>query len=379
MELLNRHIHGTPANATYIGRGSPLGNLKVIDKEVTRDQAIEWYKGWLKDKLIQRDPHVEGAFRNLRDCSRLLCFCRPRPCHGQVIADYWAEINQYGSYEEGLIEFTRKHNKGVHYTPDMDGINHINVYSKSMTDLGRQLSNFAHTPFMHPEHGRFESIEAYWYWQATGQQHGALKALYGYEAKKLGKQFPRMQIQGFIVKIKEALILKFEQNEQLALRFKATQLPLTHYYFFGDATNAKIVHDAKSAWLVQYLELIRKYLQGNAHKVIIAGSRGVEDLQTVKTAYKDSGFEAVEIVSGHARGVDRLGEKVAEQNELPVKMFFPDWDTQGKAAGMIRNRAMGDYATALVAVWDGRSKGTKYMIEYMKSLNKPVHVHMGTE
>lgn len=45
------------------------------------------------------------------------------------------------------------------YTATTDGIDHINIYSKGKTTLGRMLSNFACTPFTHPEDGKFASIE----------------------------------------------------------------------------------------------------------------------------------------------------------------------------------------------------------------------------
>jgi hypothetical protein len=102
-------------------------------------------------------------------------------------------------------------------------------------------------------------------------------------------------------------------------------------------------------------------------KTIIAGSREGFTIKDVRKACKDSGFTITEVVSGAARGVDRLGEQWAKENNVPIKQFFPDWDGLGKKAGHVRNREMGDYADALVALWDGESKGTKGMIDYAKS------------
>jgi hypothetical protein len=110
-------------------------------------------------------------------------------------------------------------------------------------------------------------------------------------------------------------------------------------------------------------------------KVIVAGSREGFVARNVFEAIKESGFTITEIVSGTARGVDKDGEYYAACRELPVKRFPADWDQYGKAAGHIRNKQMADYADALVAVWDGKSPGTKNMIETMKSLNKPVYVY----
>lgn len=109
-------------------------------------------------------------------------------------------------------------------------------------------------------------------------------------------------------------------------------------------------------------------------KVIIAGSRGIDDIVLVQQAWIESKFDITEVVSGTARGVDKLGEELAEAIAIPVKRFPAMWDQHGKAAGILRNESMGIYADALIAVWDGKSKGTKHMIQYMKSMNKPVYV-----
>lgn len=110
-------------------------------------------------------------------------------------------------------------------------------------------------------------------------------------------------------------------------------------------------------------------------KVIVAGSRDGFVAKNVFEAIEESNFIITKVVSGTARGVDKDGEYYAKCNKLPVKQFPADWSTYGKRAGFIRNMAMANYADALVAVWDGKSKGTKHMIDTMKALNKPVYVY----
>jgi hypothetical protein len=109
-------------------------------------------------------------------------------------------------------------------------------------------------------------------------------------------------------------------------------------------------------------------------KVVIAGSRSVEDPQLVYQAIESSGFVVREVVSGGAYGVDALGEVWAREQEVPVRVFKPDWGRYGRGAGPVRNREMADYADALVAVWDGESKGTADMIRQMEERGKPVYV-----
>lgn len=110
-------------------------------------------------------------------------------------------------------------------------------------------------------------------------------------------------------------------------------------------------------------------------KVIIAGSREGFVAKNVFEAVEQSGFSISEVVSGGARGVDRDGEYYARCNNLPVKQFIPKWDMLGKAAGFWRNDEMAKYADALVAIWDGKSKGTKHMIDAMTKLGKPIYVY----
>jgi hypothetical protein len=112
-------------------------------------------------------------------------------------------------------------------------------------------------------------------------------------------------------------------------------------------------------------------------KVIVAGSRDIIDPIVVWDAIRESGYEITEVVSGRARGVDTLGEEWAAANGIPVKPFpvtKEEWRTIGKYAGHLRNRKMGDYGQALVAIWDGQSKGTRQMVEYMALLGKPYYV-----
>lgn len=109
-------------------------------------------------------------------------------------------------------------------------------------------------------------------------------------------------------------------------------------------------------------------------KVIIAGSRDITDLYLVEDAVLMSKFEITEVVSGGARGVDKLGEVFANYLSIPVKMFQADWAKFGKSAGHRRNKEMAQYSDALIAVWDGVSPGTKSMIRYMYELKKPVFI-----
>jgi predicted Rossmann fold nucleotide-binding protein DprA/Smf involved in DNA uptake len=98
-------------------------------------------------------------------------------------------------------------------------------------------------------------------------------------------------------------------------------------------------------------------------KTIIAGGRTITDYSLVLSAIGESEFEITEIVSGMAPGVDTLAVQYSQENNLPLAEFHADWNQYKKAAGPIRNREMANYADALIAIWDGESRGTKNMIE----------------
>jgi hypothetical protein len=109
-------------------------------------------------------------------------------------------------------------------------------------------------------------------------------------------------------------------------------------------------------------------------KVIVAGSRDITNREIIVNAIESSKFEITEIVSGTARGVDKLGEKYGLTYNIPIIMFPANWNKYGKSAGYIRNTEMAKYADALIAIWDGKSSGTKHMIKTMNDMKKPVHV-----
>jgi len=103
-------------------------------------------------------------------------------------------------------------------------------------------------------------------------------------------------------------------------------------------------------------------------KFAIVGSRTFENYDLVKKTLKD--LEITEIVSGGAKGADSLAEKYAKENNIPTKIFKPDWEKFGRAAGMIRNKHIIDYSEKVIAFWDGISKGTKNSIDHAKKQGK---------
>lgn len=114
-------------------------------------------------------------------------------------------------------------------------------------------------------------------------------------------------------------------------------------------------------------------------KVIIAGSRGFSNYKLLrkqcnKFLREKRKTSNIIVVSGHARGADTLGEKYAQDEGFTLEIYPAQWKKFGKRAGYRRNEQMAEVADALIAFWDGSSKGTKHMIDIMNEKNLLVRV-----
>lgn len=114
-------------------------------------------------------------------------------------------------------------------------------------------------------------------------------------------------------------------------------------------------------------------------RLVICGTRDVAESDeaaeaVILTMEIRLWMKPTEIVSGCARGGDAVGEMVAKRLGVKVVRFWPDWRTQGKSAGFIRNQKMVKYADACLAIWDGHSRGTKHTIDIAKQKPIPVAV-----
>lgn len=101
-------------------------------------------------------------------------------------------------------------------------------------------------------------------------------------------------------------------------------------------------------------------------RVIIAGGRDFNNypgLAKVMDRLLANVTDEITVVCGMAQGTDRLGERYAKERGYAIRYFPADWDNNGRRAGFIRNEQMAQNADALVAFWDGKSRGTKHMIE----------------
>lgn len=112
-------------------------------------------------------------------------------------------------------------------------------------------------------------------------------------------------------------------------------------------------------------------------RTIIAGSSRCPSvtIETVARAVRECGWDPSLVISGAAMGADRAGELWAEANEIPILRCPANWDLHGRSAGIIRNTEMAGKADALIALWDGKSRGTYHMINVAQSKGLRVYVH----
>jgi len=122
-------------------------------------------------------------------------------------------------------------------------------------------------------------------------------------------------------------------------------------------------------------------------KIIVAGSRTIKNKQEVfhcisngimQLCKKEPSPLKVELVSGGAKGVDTLADDFAKIWKMEITIFHANWNQFGKRAGYLRNILMADYVGeegALIAIWDGKSRGTKMMIDIAKKKGMAVVIY----
>lgn len=98
-------------------------------------------------------------------------------------------------------------------------------------------------------------------------------------------------------------------------------------------------------------------------RVIIAGSRTITNAHIVSVILNTAPFMITTILSGCAPGPDTFAIEFGRWNEIEVEKYPADWANKGIHAGLIRNNEMAKKADALIAIWDGKSKGTYHMIK----------------
>jgi hypothetical protein len=114
-------------------------------------------------------------------------------------------------------------------------------------------------------------------------------------------------------------------------------------------------------------------------KLIVAGGRDFNDVELLDVSIRQVVAElpddyVVSIVSGMAKGADKLGHQWAKENQCKVYEYYADWRAEPRRAGYLRNEAMAKVASGLLAFHDSISKGTAHMIHTARAKDLYVKV-----
>ncbi len=106
-------------------------------------------------------------------------------------------------------------------------------------------------------------------------------------------------------------------------------------------------------------------------KIAIIGSRTLIVNNLEKYLPKD----VTEIVSGGAKGIDTCARQYALKNNIKLTEFLPEYNKYGRSAPLKRNLQIIEYADMVIAFWDKSSRGTKFVIDNCRKINKKVIVY----
>lgn len=154
--------------------------------------------------------------------------------------------------------------------PVNDGIDHINIYSRGKTKLGRFLTNMNDTP-VNTEHGEFKSAESYWHWLklhslSPSPKLEIFRTLSSFESHQLSRKMMgvaddgiKSQISAIVTSevfrnhIKNMITNKIKDNPQFLSLFRDNKVPYTHYYYYGSIDYAKVIPLPQYDWIPQFL------------------------------------------------------------------------------------------------------------------------------
>lgn len=119
------------------------------------------------------------------------------------------------------------------------------------------------------------------------------------------------------------------------------------------------------------------YIYDDHFRLVIAGGREFTDYKLLKRKCDkilSRITKPITIISGSANGADSLGERYANENGYNLYIMPASWKEHGNSAGHVRNRQMADTASACITFWDGKSPGTKGMIDYCNKIDLQLRV-----
>jgi hypothetical protein len=107
-------------------------------------------------------------------------------------------------------------------------------------------------------------------------------------------------------------------------------------------------------------------------KVAVIGSRGLSVTYLGRYLPENT----TEIVSGGAKGVDTSAREYALAHGIKLTEFLPEYTRFGRSAPLKRNITIIEYSDIVLAFWDGKSRGTKFVIDNCRKLGVEVRVYI---
>ena len=107
-------------------------------------------------------------------------------------------------------------------------------------------------------------------------------------------------------------------------------------------------------------------------KVAVIGSRGLSVTDLGRYLPENT----TEIVSGGAKGVDTSARVYALAHGIKLTEFLPEYTRFGRSAPLKRNITIIEYSDIVLAFWDGKSRGTKFVIDNCRKLGVEVRVYI---
>lgn len=167
----------------------------------------------------------------------------------------------------------------MNYIPINDGKDHINIYTKGSTELGRLLTNLSDVPVKVGDLN-FRTLEGLWYFTLLSLTDSLdkvnLKILMnenGFKVKSHSREVISSHnlinevdkirdTEEFRTSIKNFITIKIISNDKLMKMLKESELPLTHYYYYGKLENPKVHYLNEYQWMTDHIVELRNKLQG---------------------------------------------------------------------------------------------------------------------
>lgn len=164
------------------------------------------------------------------------------------------------------------------YLVEMDSIDHINIYTRAATTLGRMMTNLSNSPIDHPRFGLFRTLEGLWVFLKTGECHDQFRVLSGFDCRKQGKDVAPVWNNNFQRDFKIGIVLKILGDSELRTLLQASTLPFAHYYYYGrEPGKQKLIVPRGHDWQIDFWTSMRRQLkEGKDLNPVIEGLMKIE-------------------------------------------------------------------------------------------------------